>query len=71
MKSKLIASLSLLLILTGCNTIETSPAEKQQLELVIDPILLEPVPGMEELVQTTNRCSVIPTTELPYKEPTE
>lgn len=53
------------LVLSGCTSID--PAKQQQLQLNVDPILLEPVPEMIE-IQTTNRCSLIPTTELNYKD---
>lgn len=53
------------LLLSGCSSID--PAKQQQLQLNVDPILLEPVPEMIE-IQTTNRCSLIPTTELMHKD---
>lgn len=53
------------LLLSGCNSID--PAKQQQLQLNVDPILLEPVPEMVE-IQTTNKCSSIPTTELLHKD---
>ena len=59
-KLVLIPLMCVIWCLVGCSQIQ--PAQKQQMELTVDPILLQAVPEMI-VIQTTNPCSVIPTTE--------